>query len=142
MQDVIRKQQAFAHPIEKVWEAITLAEKISEWFIQAEFKAEVGYHYTFTHKNTKITGEVLVAAPVTDLAYTWTVGGTDTVTTVRWKLEATPEGTLLTLEHSGISGYPGETAVTMFTSYEDGWTSCITNLERFLSGQKQPGSLN
>ncbi len=138
MQDVIRKQQQFPHPIAKVWEAISSAEKISDWFIQAEFKAEVGFRYTFTHQNTKITGEVLVAAPVTDLVYTWTVSGTDTVTTVRWKLEATPDGTLLTLEHSGISSYPAETAVAMFTNYESGWNSCMVNLGRYLSGQQQP----
>lgn len=135
MQDTIRKQQLFKHPISKVWDAISRAEKISAWFIQADFKAEVGFHYTFTHQQTKITGEVTLARPVTELAYTWVVGGTATVTTVRWKLEEAPEGTLLTLEHSGISNYPAETAVVMFTNFDGGWSSCIANLEQYLRDQ-------
>lgn len=138
MQDIIRKQQQFNHPIDKVWEAISVAEKISDWFIQAEFKAEVGFQYLFTHKNTKITGEVQVASPVTELVYSWIVGGTGIVTTVRWQLEANSGGTLLTLEHSGISNYPAETAVTMFTNFDGGWSSCMANLDKYLTEQPQP----
>jgi uncharacterized protein YndB with AHSA1/START domain len=77
-------------------------------------------------------GEVLRVVPVTDLVYTWMVEGTDVVTTVSWKLEATAGGTLLTLQHSGISKYPGDTAVVMFNNFEGGWSVCITNLEKYL----------
>jgi uncharacterized protein YndB with AHSA1/START domain len=134
MTDQITKQHQFPHPIGKVWEAISRAEEISSWFIQADFKAEVGYRYTFTHEQTKIRGEVLVANPVTHLSYTWVVEGTDVVTTVHWKLEENSTGTLLTLEHAGISNYPGENAIVMFNNFSGGWDSCITNLEQYLAG--------
>jgi len=132
MQDKITKQQQFSHPISQVWDAISKAEEISSWFIQADFKAEVGYQYTFTHEQTKITGEVVKANPVYELVYTWVVSGTEAVTTVSWRLEETALGTMLTLEHAGISQYPGETAVVMLENYQGGWNECFANLEKYL----------
>lgn len=132
MKDIITKEHVFKHPIGEVWKAISEAEEISTWFIKADFKAEVGYKYTFTHDSSNITGEVLQAEPVHTLIYTWVVGGTDAITTVKWKLTETDNGTHLMLEHSGISNYPGETAVTMFDKFNGGWSNCITNLEKYL----------
>ena len=134
MKDIISKQQLFPHPISKIWKAISDGAQISSWFIQADFKPEVGYQYTFTHEKTVIKGEVITAKPVTTLVYTWRIEGTEVVTTVSWKLEESGSGTLLTLEHSGISKYPGESAVMMFNNFDGGWASCISNLEKFLTG--------
>jgi len=133
--DKIVKTHYFPHPIAKVWKAISDAEEISKWFILADFKAEVRYNYTFTHDQTKITGEVLLVNPVYDLIYTWIVKGTGVETTVSWKLEEKENGTFLTLEHTGISGYPGETAVTMFENFQGGWNTCLHNLDEFLLGK-------
>ena len=133
MNDKIIKKHQFKSPISQVWNAISVAEEISAWFIKADFKAEEGYTYTFTHENTVISGKVLKSDPVYELVYSWIVGGTEVETTVRWKLEENSEGTLLTLEHFGISNYPVETAVTMFNNFKGGWNSCVENLEKYLS---------
>ena len=106
MTDSIIKKHQFESSISRVWDAISRAEEISDWFIMADFKAEKGYKYKFTHEQTVISGEVLRANPVYELVYTWIVSGTDVETTVSWRLEEHKEGTLLTLEHSGISNYP------------------------------------
>lgn len=136
MNDKIVKEHHFGHSIDKVWNAITKEEEISTWFIQADFKAEPGYKYTFKHEDedhcTTINGEVLKANPVTELVYTWVVEGTETITTVSWRLEARENGTFLILEHSGISQYPGETAVAMFNSFNGGWDACIADLDKHL----------
>ena len=134
MEDTIVKTHQFSSPIDKVWNAISLAEEISEWFIKADFKAEAGYQYTFIHEQTVINGEVLKANPVYELVYTWVVSGTDIETTVSWKLEENSQGTFLTLEHSGISNYPGDTAVMMFNNYKEGWDTCAENLKNYLNG--------
>ena len=136
MKDVIKKEALFNHPIEKVWNAISKAEEISSWFIQADFKAEIGYQYTFTSKPnekgcTTISGEVKSANPYT-LIYTWIVANTNVETTVKWELEATQNGTKLYLEHSGISNYEGETAIKMFESFNGGWNACIYELTNYL----------
>ena len=135
MNDIIEKTHQFKSPIEKVWKAISIAEEISAWFIQADFKAQPGYRYTFTHEKTVINGEVIKANPVYELVYTWIVSGTGIETTVSWRLEENERGTLLTLTHSGISKYPGETAVMMFTNFEGGWNMCIGNLDEYLTKQ-------
>jgi len=136
MKDVITKEIQFNHSIDKVWNAITKAEEISIWFIQADFKAEAGYQYTFTaNPNEKgctiISGEVKQSSPYT-LVYTWVVGDTNVETTVKWKLESTSSGTKLYLEHSGISKYAGDTAVAMFDSFNGGWDNCISGLTSYL----------
>ena len=142
MTDVIKKEHVFPHSIDKVWNAISKAEEISTWFIKADFKAEEGYQYTFNageeHGCTQITGEVKAASPYT-LIYTWIVQNTDTETTVKWELEEAPEGTKLCLEHSGISQYPGESAVSFFTSFDGGWDNCINELTSYLSKEVHAG---
>ena len=134
MKDLIRKDHTYAHSIERVWAAITEQEQIAAWFIEANFKAEVGYAYTFKHKETVISGKVLEVSPVTKLVYTWVISGTgDVETTVIWQLTAVPEGTHLQIEHSGISNYPEEgLATTMFNNYSKGWDNCISELEKYL----------
>tara|TARA_R110002167_G_scaffold163242_7_gene359981 strand:- start:1942 stop:2370 length:429 start_codon:yes stop_codon:yes gene_type:complete len=136
MKDVISKVHVYDHSIEKVWNAITQANEISTWFIKTDFKAEVGYRYTFTAGEekgcTQITGVVKEANPYT-LVYTWVVQNTDTETTVKWVLEEAEGKTKLYLEHSGISKYTGETAVAMFGSFNEGWNNCIAQLSKYLN---------
>ena len=136
MKDSIKKEHVFKHSIAKVWNAISIAEEISTWFIKADFKAESGYQYTFTSQEegcTQITGIVKEANPYT-LVYTWIVENTDAETTVKWVLEEIEDGgTKLYLEHSGISNYPGSSAIDMFNSFNKGWDNCINELSLHLT---------
>lgn len=141
MKDTISKEHIFNHPIDKVWNAITKEEEISSWFIKADFKAVEGYHYTFFSEGencTQISGQVKEANPYT-LVYTWIVQHTKTITTVKWSLEAVEGKTKLYLEHSGISGYEGDTAVTMFSSFDKGWDNCASKLHEFLNTEVHAG---
>ncbi|MEO1011347.1 MAG: SRPBCC domain-containing protein [Bacteroidota bacterium] len=142
MKDVISKEHLFDHAIDKVWNAISKAEEISTWFIQADFKAEPGYHYTFTadeaHGCTQITGVVKQARPYT-LVYTWMVKDTETETIVKWELQEMEGKTKLYLEHSGIAGYPGESAVQMFVSFDAGWDNCVNELSNYLKQEVHAG---
>ncbi|MFL0353827.1 SRPBCC domain-containing protein [Xanthomarina sp. GH4-25] len=136
MKDVIIKEKIFNHSIDIVWNAISKKEEISKWFIKTDFKAEKGYQYRFSSESNKkdctdITGTVVEAFPYT-LIYTWLVAGTNIETTITWKLESVTEGTKLYLEHSGISKYKGDTAITMFESFNGGWNGCINQLENYL----------
>ena len=120
MQDIISKEKYFEHSIERVWKAISDGKELSTWFIEADFKAEKGYSYTFKaseeHDCVNITGIVKTASPYT-LIYTWKVQDTNIDTTVKWVLEEVEGGTRLVLEHSGISQYPAENAVAMFNDF-------------------------
>ena len=143
MKDSITKEKVFNHPIDKVWDAISKAEEISSWFIQADFKAEKGYQYTFTSEPnekgcTTISGTVKEANPYV-LVYTWIVADTEVETTVTWTLETITDGTKLYLEHSGISNYAGDTAIAMFESFNGGWDNCINLLTDFLKAEVNAG---
>ena len=138
MEDKIVKEYNFNHPIDKVWKAISSADEISAWFIKADFEPKPGYKYTFTASEeqncTQITGEVKEATPYT-LAYTWVLENTTVETLVTWKLEPHENGTRLNLEHSGISAYPGDTAVAMFKNYSGGWQACADELTKYLEAE-------
>ncbi len=137
MNDVITKERLLNHSIDKVWNAITNAQELSTWFVRANFKAEVGSTYTFnalddSENCSTITGEVISANPYV-LAYTWIVKDVpEVVTKVTWTLETTNEGTKLHLEHSGISNYNGDTAITWFNNFNGGWDHCMDSLDNYL----------
>ena len=141
MKDLIIKEQIFNHAIDKVWNAISKAEEISTWFLKADFKAEPGYEYTFKSEGencTEINGIVKEADPYT-LIYSWVVQNTSVETMVKWQLERTEDGTKLILEHSGISNYRGDTAITMFNSFDGGWNNCVTALSKYLTQEVHAG---
>lgn len=142
MKDAIIKEQIINHSIDSVWNAISIGEEISSWFINADFKPEPGYKYTFTagEENgcAQITGVVKEADPYT-LIYTWMVANTDVETTVKWTLEAVAGKTKLVLEHSGISNYTNETAITMFGQFNAGWDNCVNLLKDYLSKEVHAG---
>ena len=143
MKDIIKKEHVFNHSIDTVWNAISRQEEISVWFIKANFKAEVGYKYTFTSEPnekgcTTISGEIKKANPYV-LIYTWIVADTNVETTVKWELEEVNGKTKLYLEHSGISNYAGETAITMFESFNGGWSNCIKELTSYLKKEVHAG---
>ncbi len=136
MNTTITKEKVFNHPIDQIWNAITKAEEISNWFIKADFEAEKGYNYTFTSEPnekgcTIISGTVKEANPYI-LVYTWIVADTKVETTVTWKLEALGNSTKLRLEHSGIENYAGDTAIAMFESFNGGWDNCVNLLTDYL----------
>jgi len=141
MEKTIKKERFYAHSINKVWNAISDQEAISIWFIKADFKAEPGYEYTFTRDATTISGKVIEATPVHTLIYTWTVNGTETITTVKWYLKEENNGTLLTIEHTGIENYPEGMMQKMFDSFAGGWDSCIDELEKHLKKQYEKESI-
>ena len=139
MTDTIELTHTYHHPIEKVWQAISDANAISKWFIQADFKPTVGYAYTFTHESTRIVGEVIKVDKPHELTYTWIVDGTDTTTTVQWLLTEDGSCTTLTLKHSGIDAY-ADSAAKMFESFRQGWGHCASELEKYLDGADEKTS--
>lgn len=128
----IQLEETYNHPIDRVWRAISDEAEIAQWFIQADFKPVVGYRYTFTHESTKITGEVLVANKPKELFYSWIVGDPNASSTVGWTLEPIDGGTRVVLTHVGIESY-GDSAVKMFGSFKEGWTSCLASLVKHLN---------
>lgn len=136
VKDTIEKTQWFAHSIDKVWNAITENEQVSQWLVPTDFKAEVGAQYTLKNPEDNcdmVTGKVLEATPY-KLVYSW-INETckEVVTTITWDLVEENNGTSLTMVHSGISQYDNDTAPKMIESYTGGWKRCFDNLGEILS---------
>ncbi|WP_233576851.1 SRPBCC family protein [Citreicoccus inhibens] len=114
------------HPPEKVWEALTEPEHLSEWapFDASRSMAAVGpVRLTAVGAPTPQVSETTVkrAEALRLLEFTW--GGGD----LRWELEPLASGTRLTLWHNINRGF--------ITWGAAGWHICFDVLEYFLAGE-------
>jgi uncharacterized protein YndB with AHSA1/START domain len=100
----------YPHPPEHVWQALTNADAIAQWLMPNDFMPIVGHRFQFHTKPAPgfdgiVNCEVLEISPPERLVYTWTGGGVDT--RLIWTLKPVPEGTSLTLDHTGFKGLRG-----------------------------------
>ncbi|MEO3403201.1 SRPBCC domain-containing protein [Mucilaginibacter sp. CAU 1740] len=119
-------ERVYAAPIEKVWEAITVNEKMKQWYFDlADFKPEVGFEFEFTGGDDK--QQFLHLCRVTKvvdgklISYTWRYDGYEGESEVTWELFPEGEGTRLKLTHSGLETFP---ALDSFKkeNFAMGWT--------------------
>lgn len=75
----------------------------------------------------EVTGEYLEIDPPRLLVYTWTASWTGpATTTVRWELEPSGQGTLVTIRHTGLAKHP-----ELAQSYR-GWPMILGWLQAFV----------
>lgn len=118
-----------------VWNAISTADQISEWFIQAEFEPAEGFQYTFTHEDTTITGTVLRCEPPALLEYTWNVSGIEGETKVLWRLTEVDAGTHVEIVHHGLDAL-GDAAAVMGGKFSEGWVQALDGLSEHTAGTR------
>jgi len=89
------------HPVEKVWAALTVPERLADWFVKAEVDLRVGGALRFEGRGLRGTEvRITVCEPPRTLAWVWTIAGHDTL--VRFDLAPEAGGCRLTLTHSGV----------------------------------------
>jgi uncharacterized protein YndB with AHSA1/START domain len=103
-------EMTYPHAPEQVWQALTNADAIGQWLMPNDFLPIVGHRFQFRTKPAPgfdgiVQCEVLEVSPPERLVYTWTGGGVDT--RLIWTLKRVPEGTNLTLDHTGFKGLRG-----------------------------------
>ncbi len=104
----IEISREYAHPVERVWQAITDPEAIGEWLMETDFAPIVGHEFTLRTDPAPgfdgiVHGKVLRVEPPNLLEYSWRGGPLDTV--IRFELSETREGTRLRVVHSGFKGF-------------------------------------
>jgi uncharacterized protein YndB with AHSA1/START domain len=124
-------ERQLPYPPEKIWRALTEGSLIQEWLMDNDFQAVVGHRFHF--RSTPVAGwdgviesEVQTVEANKKLSYSWDTMGLATV--VVWTLEATPGGTMLRMEQTGLekeANYKG----AMY-----GWQKFIGGLERVVGG--------
>lgn len=127
-------ERVIAHPVEKIWRALTVAEFVGEWLMKNDFELEVGH--TFTFRAQPVPGwkgytncTVLEIEPLKKLVYTWgdgTESDNKMQTVVTWTLEPAAGGTLVRMTQTGFKA--GDEGFLQGAS--QGWTRMLAGLER------------
>jgi uncharacterized protein YndB with AHSA1/START domain len=124
----VRVERRYAHPIAKVWRAITTPEYLSEWFPSpVDFDLRPGAQIRFggSDGDPGAVGTVeTVDAPHT-FTFTW---GSDRLT---FELTSDSDGTTLALIHSFDDRYGA-------ASFATGWDVCLAGLRSVLAGEPLP----
>lgn len=122
-------RRSYRKPIEKVWAALTIPERLEDWFGAAKVDLREGGSFVFTYPGGHTT-EVKISrldAPRA-LGYIWQLGGLDTL--VLFELVSTSDGCDLTLTHSNV---PQSGA-----GVRAGWHAHLEGLADALDGQATP----
>jgi len=99
-------------PIDEVWRAISDGEVMPRWYFAeiTTFRPEVGFEARFTvhleHRSYEHVWRVLEARAPEHLVYTFVYEGLPGDARVRWSLEATDAGTIVTVVHDGLHTLP------------------------------------
>ncbi len=130
-------EEVYAHPIEKVWSALTNAEDLAIWLMPSDFEPSVGK--AFTLHGTPMPGwrgwadcEVLELHPPHRMVWSWIAADDGLKTVVTFELEALGAGTRLTLRHEG------ESDATIAALLQGGWPGLLAGLAQLLAGQSRP----
>jgi uncharacterized protein YndB with AHSA1/START domain len=127
-------------PPDRVFQALVDPKQVVQWWGQTgvyrctKFHADLRAGGKWSSagvdgegRTFEVSGEYLEVDPPRLLVYTWVASWTGEVkTTVRWELEATSQGTLVRICHSGFAAHP-----EVAQSYR-GWPRMLGWLQAFL----------
>ena len=106
-------ERRLKRPIKKVWAALTVPERIADWFTETALEPRVGGHYRlrFEDSNEMMDGVIVAFDPPRVLAHTWP-HETHPDSVVRYELAPDGEGCRLTLTQTrlsrqGLNSLPG-----------------------------------
>ena len=145
--DRIEKRVTLRAPRARVWRALTNADEFGQWFgvkLAGPFAAGAAVRGKMTHpKYDHLTLEVIVERmePERYFSYRWHPYAVDPnadysnepMTLVEFRLEASGDGTILTIVESGFDSIPLSRRAEAFRMNEQGWTSQARNIERYVS---------
>jgi uncharacterized protein YndB with AHSA1/START domain len=103
-------RRRYARPIEKVWAALAVPERISDWFANTTIdRLQVGgvIDLDFKDENYRSTGRITIYEPMRTFAWTWSEPDGSKTSLVRWDLEPDGDGCKVTLTHSGLTPAEG-----------------------------------
>lgn len=127
-------EKVFNHPIAKVWQAISDVEHMRKWYFDlAEFKAELGFEFSFLSGCNDNGDQYLHLCKVLEveegkkLTYTWSYKEYEGMSQVTFELFEIENGTKLVLTHKGLETFPQSIKDFGKESFVSGWTHYILN---------------
>ena len=118
-----------AHPVERVWSAVTEADQLSRWFparVRLELRIGAPVHFAMDQDEFAADGVVREVDPPRLLAFTW---GADEL-----RIELVPDGDGCHLRFSHTFGDHAGAA-----SFASGWDACLNGLDEVLAGREPSG---
>jgi uncharacterized protein YndB with AHSA1/START domain len=91
-------------PLEKVWAALTVPERIADWLGNLELELRVGGRYClkFEGEDYQVDGVIVELDPPRLLAHTWPGPQDEPPAIVRYQLEPDGDGCRLVLANEGV----------------------------------------
>lgn len=132
-------ERTYDAPSDKVWQAITDAEQMKQWYFDLPgFKAEVGYKFQFIGEDE--CRQYVHLCEVTEviegrkLSHSWRYEGYPGNSLVTWELFPEGDKTRVVLTHSGLETFEGDKYPELHRSkFLEGWTAITgTSLKDFL----------
>lgn len=122
----LRLERRFAHPLAKVWRALTQPTQLNQWFpFDVEIELRLGSKVRFIEKGTQepsSDGEITELDPPRLLAFTWYED------LLRWELQPDGDGCRLIFTHT-FADRAGA------ASFAAGWQVCLDAMAEVLDGQ-------
>jgi uncharacterized protein YndB with AHSA1/START domain len=124
-------EERFKSPLEKVWEAVTVKEKMKVWYFDLkEFKPEVGFEFRFLAGESE-NNQYLHICKITEvipgkkIAYSWRYDGYEGISYVSFELFPEVKRTRLKLIHAGLETFPESNPDLAKEKFAAGWKQII-----------------
>jgi uncharacterized protein YndB with AHSA1/START domain len=124
----VRVERDYAHPIERVWQAVTTPEHLGAWFpspVEVDLRPGGEVRFAAFEGDPGATGTVEAVEAPRRLTFTW---GADRLT---FELAPNGDGTTFALIHSFDDHYGA-------ASFATGWELCLAGLRNVLAGEPVP----
>jgi uncharacterized protein YndB with AHSA1/START domain len=147
MNDQIEKRIELKAPVARVWKALTNHEEFGAWFrvkLEGPFVPGKTSRGRITHPGYEhVIWQAVVKemTPEKVFSFTWHPYAVDpnvdysqeTPTLVEFRLQPTPQGTLLVVTESGFDKIPAHRRIEALRMNEGGWTEQMRNIEKYVA---------
>jgi uncharacterized protein YndB with AHSA1/START domain len=119
----------FAHPVERVWNAIADRDALAQWLMPNDFEPRVGHRFHFDAGPPRglVDAEVLELDPPRRIRLRWMIDGVATTVTIT--LRGDGDGTIVHLEHADLPTDPRP-------KFDSGWVEKLDDLAMVLEGER------
>ncbi len=139
--DEIKQELIVSAPIETVWNAITSAKELSEWFgdsAEVDLKPGGSASFGWSEYDAVVKAVVETVERPHKFAYRWAAQKADVLdetnsTVVEFELTTTDDGTLVQLTESGFSTLPEDVRLSSFRENKSGWEVELDHLKEYLA---------
>jgi uncharacterized protein YndB with AHSA1/START domain len=135
-------EKTYKAPVKKVWEAITDKDKMKIWYFDlAEFKAEVGFEFSFTGgppdgKQYLHICEVTEVIKEKKLTHSWRYDGEPGISYVTWELFDQGNSTLVRLTHANLESFSSGNPDLVPENFAAGWKDIVgRSLKEYVEGK-------